>query len=143
MLDGELSHARRTPVLFMLRRLPTGLPSGPRVLAGCSRALHPPSNQAKTIQKSANLKNTHLGRARHVLPQPCYSNAPLSLLVGCAGGPAFMLGSPACDQAETRVFQHHSPRWPLSCVWPGGQVWSRCRDLDQEIRTTRFRPENV
>ncbi len=25
----------------------------------------------------------------------------------------------------------------------GGQVWSRCGDRDQEIRTTRFRPENV
>ncbi len=28
-------------------------------------------------------------------------------------------------------------------VWPGGQVWSRCGDRGQEIRTTRFRPENV
>jgi hypothetical protein len=27
------------------------------------------------------------------------------------------------------------------CVWPGGQVWSRCGDRDREIRTTRFRPK--
>jgi hypothetical protein len=29
------------------------------------------------------------------------------------------------------------------CVWPGGQVWSRCGDRDQEIRTTWFRAENA
>ncbi len=29
------------------------------------------------------------------------------------------------------------------CLWPGGQVWSRCGDRDEEIRTTWLRPKNV
>jgi hypothetical protein len=38
-----------------------------------------------------------------------------------------------------QFFMAPGPNRVVHGVWPGGQVWSRCADREQEIRTKRFR----